>query len=196
MKSAFKAIVTAIILLSLAAPVAAGPFEDAVVAYERGDYATALPILHPLADQGNSHAQFILGLLYHHGRGVPQNYTEAVTWYRRAADKGEAGAQLNLGVIYLKGTGVPKNYAEAEKWLRLAADQGDAGAQFNLGVMLDNGRGVSQDYVAAHMWFNLSVAQGNEKAVIHRGIVATYLSGTQLTEAQKLAGEWKPKPKR
>ena len=35
--------------LCLAAPVAAGPFEDATAAYERGDYATALRLFRPLA---------------------------------------------------------------------------------------------------------------------------------------------------
>lgn len=70
MKSAFGAIVAAVVLLSLAAPVAAGPFEDAVAAYKRG--ATPLPILRPLADQSNSQAQFILGLLYRRGQGVPR----------------------------------------------------------------------------------------------------------------------------
>ena len=38
-RAAFAAIV---LLLSLAAPVAAGPLEDAAAAYSRGDYATAL----------------------------------------------------------------------------------------------------------------------------------------------------------
>jgi hypothetical protein len=38
----------------------AGPFEDAVAAYKHGDYATALRLLRPLAEQGNARAQFNL----------------------------------------------------------------------------------------------------------------------------------------
>ena len=45
--------------------------------------------------------------------GVPQNYAEAVKWYRLAADQGDASAQFNLGVMYDKGQGVPQDYAEA-----------------------------------------------------------------------------------
>ena len=73
-RAAFAAIV---LLLSLAAPVAAGPLEDATAAYDRGDYATALRLLRPLADQGDAIAQFNLGLMYDQGQGVPQNYAEA-----------------------------------------------------------------------------------------------------------------------
>ncbi len=72
---------------------------------------------------------------YARGQGVPQNYAEAVKWYRLAADQGNAFAQYNLGLMYANGEGVPQNYAEALKWYRLAADQGNAFAQINLGVM-------------------------------------------------------------
>ena len=65
-RAAFAAIV---LLLSLAAPVAAGPLEDATAAYDRGDYATALRLLRPLADQGDASAQFNLGVMYDNGRG-------------------------------------------------------------------------------------------------------------------------------
>ena len=71
--------------------------------------------------------------------GVPQNYAEALKWYRLAADQGDASAQYNLGVMYDNGQGVPQNYAEALKWYRLAADQGNASAQHSLGLMSDNG---------------------------------------------------------
>ena len=60
------------------------------------------------------------------GQGVPQDYAEAVKWYRLAAEQGYAAAQYNLGVMYDNGQGVPQDYAEAVKWYRLAAEQGDA----------------------------------------------------------------------
>jgi len=54
MQPALKhALAAIIVVLSIAAPVAAGPLEDGVAAYERSDYATALRLLRPLADQGN-----------------------------------------------------------------------------------------------------------------------------------------------
>ena len=74
------------------------------------------------------------------GQGVPQDYAEAVNWYRKAADQGNADAQSNLGWMYCTGRGVPQDDAEAVSWYRKAADQGNAAAQSNLGWMYANGR--------------------------------------------------------
>lgn len=52
-------------------------------------------------------AQYNLGLAYHKGLGVPQDYEEAVKWYRLAAEQGNADAQLSLGFMYDEGLGVP-----------------------------------------------------------------------------------------
>ena len=69
--------------------------------------------LRPLADQGDAGAQYNLGVMYDKAHGVPQNYAEALKWYRLAADQGDATAQYNLGFMYDEGQGVPQNYAEA-----------------------------------------------------------------------------------
>ena len=157
-RAAFAAIV---LLLSLAAPVAAGPLEDATAAYNRGDYATALRLLRPLADQGDASAQNILGLMYRQGRGVLPDDAEALKWFRLAADQGTASAQFNLGIMYANGEGVPQNSAEALKLYRLAADQGTAHAQVSVGHMYYHGTGVPQDYAEALKWYRLAADQGS-----------------------------------
>jgi TPR repeat protein len=83
MKRAFRAIFISFILLSsFAARVAVGPLEDATVAMERR--ATALRLLRPLSDQGNTDVQLRLGVLYFVGQGVPQDFAEAERWFRKA----------------------------------------------------------------------------------------------------------------
>ena len=72
------------------------------------------------AEQGNADAQLILGYMYDTGRGIPQNDTEAVRWYRMAAEQGNATAQLKLGVMYFEGRGVPQNDTESVQWFRWA----------------------------------------------------------------------------
>ncbi len=47
--------------------------------------------------------------MYNNGEGVPQDYAQAVYWYRKAADQGNADAQLNLGRMYDNGRGVPQD---------------------------------------------------------------------------------------
>jgi TPR repeat protein len=99
----------------------AGPtVRSGVAAMARQDYAAAVRDLAPIAQQGNLEAQAYMGYLYATGRGVPQNYTQAAIWYRRAAEQGHSGAQYELGLLYDKGQGVPVNVIEAEKWLILA----------------------------------------------------------------------------
>ncbi len=67
--------------LGLTAPAWAG-FDEGTAAFDRGDYATALREWRPLAKQGDAGAQIFLGFMYRKGRGVPQDYAEAVGWCR------------------------------------------------------------------------------------------------------------------
>ena len=73
---------------------------------------------------------------------MPQDYAEAVKWYRLAAEQGDADAQDKLGVTYAGGEGVPQDYAEAVRWYRLAAEQGHYHAENNFAcsVRLRRGR--------------------------------------------------------
>ncbi len=73
-------------------------------------------------------AQANLGIMYENGRGVAQDYAEAVRWYRMAAEQGNAIAQLNLGLGYAKGQGVPQDFATAHMWLNIAGANGHSNA--------------------------------------------------------------------
>jgi hypothetical protein len=109
----------------LAQPAVAGPLEDGQAAYHNTDYATALKLLRPLAEQGNSSAQQYLGVIYYWGKGVPKDNAEAAKWYRPAADQGDASAQFNLGKMYASGRGTLEDYVQAHMWFNLAAAGGD-----------------------------------------------------------------------
>jgi TPR repeat protein len=76
------------------------------------------------AAQGLARAQNNIGLLFHTGKGVPQDATEAAKWYRKAAEQGLAQAQNNLGLLYAEGKGVEKDRVTAYMWFLLAARQG------------------------------------------------------------------------
>ncbi len=166
-------------------------FADGAAAYNRGDYAVALRVFLPLADQGFSPAQGILGIMYEQGQGTPQDTAEAVKWLRLAANHGNSIGQLGLGAMYSKGNGLPQNDAEAAKWYQLAADQGVAMAQYNLAVRYYQGRGVSQNFIFAYVWFNLAAVQNYADAAKNRDLAGQRLTAAQIAEAQKLAREWK-----
>ena len=157
-------------------------------------HADDIAALRARADQGDAEAQVSLGFMYGNGRGVVQDYKQAVVWYRKAADQGETWSQFNLGVMYHKGRGVVQDYKQAVVWYRKAADQGDANAQYSLGVMYFTGQGVAQNYVQAHKWVNLAAANStgetHEQAARNRSIVEEKMTPQQVAEAQRLAGEW------
>ncbi|MCH7499255.1 MAG: sel1 repeat family protein [Nitrospinae bacterium] len=197
LKGFFAALLIIFLMFSLPAMSTAGSFDDAVTAYQAGNYQKAFKLFKPFAEQGFADAQYNLGLMYDNGLGVTQDYVEAVKWYKKAAEQGEAIAQYNLGNMYENGEGVRQDYAEAVKWFRMAAEQGYAGGQSNLGVMYGHGRGVRQDYVQAYKWFSLSAlrSQGSvfDYSLSNRNFIEKRMTQAQVVEAQKLAREWKPK---
>jgi len=78
----------------------------------------------PLAEQGVAIAQFNLGVMYKNGQGVPQDYAEALKWYRLAAEQGVASAQFNLGVMYQFGDGFLQSNVMAHMWYNIASANG------------------------------------------------------------------------
>jgi Sel1 repeat len=117
MKFTLKHAVAAIILvLGFATPVVAGPLEDANAAIKRRDYATALRLIRPLAEQGNPNAQYSLGVFYDNGLGVPQDRVRAHMWLNLAAMQGRDGAAPFRDLIARLMT--PAQIAEAQKLAR------------------------------------------------------------------------------
>lgn len=85
------------------------------------------------AQQGNSTAQYELGICYEEGKGIPKNIDKAIEWYTKAAEKGLALAQYQLGHCFRFGQGVKINRAKAREWYTKAAEQGNEMAQVELG---------------------------------------------------------------
>lgn len=71
------------------------------------------------------------------------------------------------------------------------AEQGKPEAQFDLGLMYSAGHQVQQDYVIAHKWFNLAALNGLGRARCEREEIAEIMSANEISEAQRLAREWK-----
>jgi uncharacterized protein len=113
-----------------------------------------------------------------------------------SARHGDARAQTTLGFMYATGRGVPQNFELAVDWYRRAAEQGDPTAQYLLGLMYDRGQGVRRDWVLAHKWLILAAGkatgQQREYYARIRDAVAFKLTSEQISEAQYLAGQWRP----
>lgn len=175
--------VTLFLLLASATALAHSPLQDAKDAAQRGDYAQALTLLQPLAEQGNAKAQYNLALFHLQGIGVAKNRATAQTLLEKAAAQNLPEAQLALGKMLLYGEDGMTTYdapamqsqskpdqTQREHGIALitqAAEQGLASAQETLGHLWLNGwrttepRGDAQQ--AAH-WLSKAAEQDNADA--------------------------------
>jgi TPR repeat protein len=90
----------------------AGPWEDGLAAYNRGDYVPAFRLFRPLAEAGNARAQTALGAMFRKGQGVPKNPLRARMWLSLAAKQGDVGARA--GLSQLSRTLTPQEISKAE----------------------------------------------------------------------------------
>jgi TPR repeat protein len=149
----------AIALATTLAALAPAQAQRGVSAYVSGDFPRAVGKIGPSAERGNARAQAYLGFMYQYGRGVPQNYTLAHYWYRRAAEQGNPVAQRLLGLMLDKGLGIETNHVGAHVWLSLAAAR-TKGAEHEDNVRLRDavaskmslGQLADAQYLASH-WF-------------------------------------------
>jgi TPR repeat protein len=107
------AIVAIILVLRFATPGWAGPLEDADAAIKRRDYATAVRLIRPLAEQGDANAQYKLGVFYDNGLGVPQDKVSAYMWLNLSASQGREGAAAFRDLIARRMT--PAQIGEAQR---------------------------------------------------------------------------------
>ena len=117
MKRTLKHAIAAVLLvLSFVEPITAGPLEDADAALKRRDYASALRLIRPLAEQGDANAQYNFGVFYDNGLGVPQDKVRAYMWFNLSAAQGREGAAAFRDLIARRTT--PAQIAEAQRLAR------------------------------------------------------------------------------
>ena len=140
-------------------------------------------------DFGNARVQYWLGELYFGGKGVRQNYSEGIRWFRKSAAQGDALGQVALGSVYENGNGVPQDSYEAVRWYRKAAEQGDAIGQAGLGGMyLLGSGGLPCDYAEALRLVRKSVGQGNSSGQKVLGVM--YANGWGVDKDLSEAVRW------
>ena len=80
------------------------------------DDAEAVRWFRKVAEQGDTDAQYNLGLMYTVGSGVPQDYVLAYMWSNLAASQGNEGATGLRELVAGKMT--PEQIAKADKLAR------------------------------------------------------------------------------
>jgi hypothetical protein len=97
--------------------------------------ANTLEDLRKLAGQGDATSQFALGVRYHTGEDVPQDYSQAFHWFSLAAEQGNVSAQATLGAYYWAGRGVAQDWVKAYFWSLLAEAGGDEASKQRVALL-------------------------------------------------------------
>jgi uncharacterized protein len=98
-------------------------YNEGAIAYKKRDYKTAYKAWHPLAQKGNSDAQYSIGMMHEEGRGIAVDKKEAFKWFLKAAERGVGHAQTTVANYYRLGIGVEQNEKEAARWENRAIEQ-------------------------------------------------------------------------
>jgi TPR repeat protein len=107
-------------LLSGIGSAQAGPWEDGMVAYNRGDYVPAIRLFRPLAEQGNPTAQNQIGVMYRKGEGVIRSPARAFMWFSLAAKRGDTKAKAGLRGV--SKTMTPGEISQAQQMAQACED--------------------------------------------------------------------------
>lgn len=141
------------------------------------------------AGHGNANSQFWLGVAYERGKGVNQDYKNALRWLAKSAKQGNADAQNMLGMMYEDGEGVPVDFARAARLYRAACehrpDRGGAGQGCNhLAELYLDGHGVKQSRVEAYKYFKLCRCSSN------LADLTPDMTAAEIAEAERQTKEW------
>lgn len=151
---------------------------------------TCIKRLLVLGDEGDRHAQHIMGMFHDNGIVVgKQNFNEAARYYKLASDQGLAMAQCAYGCCLISGDGVAKDVNEAVKLFQLSASQGYANAQYQLSVCYKQGDGVEQSETEAFRLCLLAADQNFEPAQYNIGYYYRFGEGG-VTENHDLAFQY------
>lgn len=136
------------------------------------------------AQAGDVAAMVRLGGMLRNGKGVPQDFPAARSWYEKAAAAGSASAMTNLGFMHEVGNGTPQDFSQARAWYEKGARAGSNQGAVNLALLYQAGKGLPVDQSQAYIWLCVATSFGHEKAEARRDAMATKLSPDELKNAQ------------
>ena len=125
---------------------------------ERDEYVEELT---QLAEDGEQHAQYLLGKLYRDGGLLIPDDELARQAFEAAAKQGLPAAQYALGKLLLSDDAEVHNATDGMRWLKAAARNGVDHAAYLLGREYLRGKNVERDAQKAVEWFRQAADAGN-----------------------------------
>ena len=147
----------------------------------------AIAELKQIANQGDPHAQYIMGLLCRDGGLLVPDTEQAKRWLELSAQE-LADAQYALGKLYLSNDPDIHDLAKGAYWLQQAADNGHEYAAYRLGKEYLTGENVSKDTAKATVYLRRAAEQTNPYAQYLLGKL--YLMGEGVPKDKESAQYW------
>lgn len=122
------AVVGVLLMVGVASAGVEEDYAAGMVAYNRGDFVSAMPGLRKAADAGHAESQAVLASILE----VAESKEEAVAYYRKSAAAGNINGTYGLATMLASGEGVKKDVREARRLFNKAAESGH---QLAIGVM-------------------------------------------------------------
>ena len=147
----------------------------------------AIEELKQIADQGEPHAQYLMGLLYRDGGLLMPDAEKAKRWLELSAQE-LPDAQYALGKLYLSDDPDIHDPTKGLYWLQQAADSGHEYAAYRLGKEYLTGENISKDATRAATYLHQAAEQANPYAQYLLGKL--YLVGEGVPKDKDFAGYW------
>lgn len=143
--------------------------------------------LEQIANQGDPHAQYLMGLLYRDGGLLVPDAEQAKRWLELSAQE-LPDAQYALGKLYLSDDSDMHDPAKGLYWLQQAADRGHEYAAYRLGKEYLARENISKDTVKAAAYLRQAAKQANPYAQYLLGKL--YLMGEGVPKDKEAAQYW------
>ncbi len=140
---------------------AASSYQSAVIAYHKGDYASAFSACKADASRGEAQCELLMASLYAHGKGVQKDLNTATEFLKKSAGQGNVWAQHSLAVSYMKGVGVQQDQRLAFEWMLKSAEGGWSPAQLLVGSFYELGEGTEKSDLKAIEWWQKAAKQNS-----------------------------------
>jgi localization factor PodJL len=145
-------------------------------------------LLRTAAVKGDPSAEFEVAVRYAEGKGVKQDFNEAMIWYQRSATHGFASAQYRLATLYERGLATGVDLQRARVWYQRAAEQGNVKAMHNLAVLSAGRKSTTPDYETAALWFTAAAERGLSDSQFNLAVL--YENGLGVNKDATIAYKW------
>ena len=157
--------------------------EDSKLPLDQRD--EAVEDLERLAEYGDVHAQYFLGLLYRDGGLLLPDPEQAVHWLELAAKRNLPEAQYALGKLYLSDDPEVHDTSDGIQWLERANRNGNTDAAYRLGKEYLMGKSVQKEAVKAAEYLRYASDRNHPWASYLLGKL--YLTGNGVPKDEEAA---------